>query len=643
MRDGTTRRSRDPQRGSGDVPGSKANPYAPGLSSRVPIPRQADSGQGADPYRQYDPRDPGMSTRPGTRMPTLGSATLYGASAARQSEVWTSARLEAAVAHKHRIGITVFHDGNPGHLWRGELASRFGEVLVDVGVLIWLAALLQSAVAVALAVVALGLPFLLVGPFGAGLENASHPGAALKWLNNLRIVLVLGLVLLFFHIIVPAVYGLLFLLSLCGRLHDAARIGAIRSCLAPGEPEHVANDIFIGGAVASVLGPILATLIYVLVGERVIAVDILAAAAFLVSGNSEGLLDALPPERRAFLLATPEALYPDGEVPALAHTPDEADLLEDEEWREESLPAWYQQGPTSAGQALGELRAGLGLAGAKPGARLALCSVSGLALAGGAFSTLAVFYITSELGLPPFYLGPFLAAEAAGLVLGSLAVASADGSGWRSRLWFGLVGTGLLFIALSVLPLLLLDLVLALLIGFMTAMAVAGARRALYFGFDPVEQRAVSAAENWVAALGAVIGAIMVGLFVGGTEPLAGMPKLLGSVPGWSASEMLILLGLGLVVAAFLVLVLGRGETRGGRAFTAESSLSQGRGSGELGIALDDLDSSYYPASGGDDGGWDAALAEEDEWAGFDDQDGQDDQLPPSSRRQSRNARPPRW
>jgi hypothetical protein len=542
-------------------------------------------------------------------MRTLQAATLYGSALGRQEQMWTSARLQAAVAHRHRIGIAIFHDGNPGHLWRGEITSKFGEVLVAIGAVVWLAAQYQSPFVVAVALICLGLPYVLAGPFGARLENSARPGTPLRWLGNLRVLLVLGLIGMFFHTIVPAVYALLFLLSFTGRLHDAARVAAIRACLAPGEPEHVANDVYIGGALASVLGPILVTLLFVLVGERILAVYILAAIAFLVSANSEGLLDALPPGRRAFLLATPEAQYPDGEIPALAYPGDQADQLDDDEWREETLPAWYQQGPKSARQAFGELRSGFGLVGSSPRAGLALLGIAGLAVAGGAFSALLVFYITGELGLPSFYLGPLAAAEGVGLVLGGQALGSLApaGTGWQVRLWFGLAGTGLLFVALSVVPILLIDLILALCVGYLAALAVAGARRALYGDFDPVEQRAIAAAENWVSALGVVTGVILIGLFLQAAEPLSSSvasPQLLPSLP---VSELLFVLGIGLIV--FACLLVARGMGGGSRRRKFKLGADGGRGPA-LGRGMSDEDDGGWGGAG--HGGWGGPI-EDDE------------------------------
>src|SRR5579883_767824 len=520
-----------------------------------------------------------------------------------------------------RIGIAIFHDGNPGHLWRGEIASRLGESIAGVGVIIWLATLYQSPVAVAFALLALGLPFLLVGTFGARLENASQPGTALKWLNRLRILLALGLVAMHFRTILPVLYAILFLLSLCGRLHDAARTGAVRACLAPGEPEHVANDIYVGGAVAAVLGPILATFFYILIGERILLIGVIAAVAFLISSNSEGFLDALPPGRRAFMLATPETLYPNGSVPPLALSPDDEAALDEEERREESLPPWYQQGPTTVGQAFGELRAGLGLAGTVSPAAAALWAISALAVVSGAFSALAVFYVTDVLGLSPFYLGPLLAAEAAGMALGLfLAITPEVARGAKFWLMIGLLGTGVGLVALVVMPQILFALLIMLGIGFMTTLAISGARRALYAGFDPVEQRSITAAENWAAALGNVIGVLLVALFL--SEPAASpnAPQLSAKLAshGWPAGQLLMLLGLALIVGAVILIalsIIGKQQANAGK------KGQQGK-LGKRGASDDELGSSYHTAFGaaaGADDEW-GDNAEDDGWG-----DGQDD------------------
>src|SRR5262249_29293089 len=198
-----------------------------------------------------------------------------------------------------------------------------------------------SPLAVAGAVAALGLPFVLAGPLAAPFENAHNPDRALKWLGRLRMVLALGLVAMHYRTILPVVFALLFILSICGRLCDALRTAPIRTCLAPGEPEHVASDLHIASALVAVLGPLLAALFYVLLGERILLVSIGSVVFFALSANSDTFLDALPARRRAFLLAAPTSSEEDDE--------DEDEQQTPEEWRERALPEWYQQGPTHSG------------------------------------------------------------------------------------------------------------------------------------------------------------------------------------------------------------------------------------------------------------------------------------------------------
>ncbi|HST86729.1 MAG TPA: hypothetical protein VLJ14_00010, partial [Ktedonobacterales bacterium] len=368
-------------------------------------------------------------------MPAVGAG-------ARQLD-WES--VDAQGEQRHRLGVAIFHDGNPGHLWRGEVASLLGEGTLSVGVVMWLAALTQSPLIVAAAVVALGLPYLLAGPLTARLENAIDPAGRLKWISRLRVVFSLGLIAMHFRTIVPVLLALLFAVSLCGRLREAWRVAALRVCLLPGEPEHVANDVQIGATVAAVLGPLLATLLYILIGERILLVSIGAALLFLISANSESFLDPLAEERRAYLLADPETVGAEGEPldAADAAHEDAGDAGETEEERELRLPAWYQQGPTSMGEALGELRAGLGLAGASNPATAALLAITVLALAGGALAVLEVFYVVGAMRLPSFYLGPLVAAESAGLAVGALLAGVSSPRGvWRIKLVAGMMGSG---------------------------------------------------------------------------------------------------------------------------------------------------------------------------------------------------------
>lgn len=623
------RSPRDPrggQRGappgaSGRYPNQPNSSYPPGASQARPGPYQPP--QSANPYRPY-------SEATNARMPVPYSATGYNPSVYAPSVYGPSAGMPAAplpADHHHRLGIAIFHDGNPGHLWRGSLASQFGEAILGAGVVMWLAALLYSPLAVALAVAAMGLPFLLAGPLAAPFENVEEPRGGLRILGWLRILLAAGLFAMHFLTILPVVYLLLFGISLCGRLHDALRTAAIRSCLAPGEPESIANDLHIGAVFASVLGPLLATLVYILNGERILFVSVVAVVMFLISVNSEAFLDALPANRRAFLLATPQSVSHDDTArdddgwdddDALDASDDDAGEYDNaEDRREMRLPAWYQQGPMRLGQALGDIRVGLGLAGSSAGSTAAIWGLSAVALVGGGLAALEVFYVTSALLLPSFYLGPLLAAEGAGAALGMLVARPFAGRGWRIGFLGGIIGSGVALVVLGRMPQLPIALGLTFALGLANAMALAGAHRALSHNFTPLEQRALAAAENWVGAFCGVAGTLIVTAFYEGSYFSGDGPNLTLHLPTWPIAILISLLGVGLVAAAILSIVsmstnLSLPKPKFGKDEKSSSS-TKGRVPGSL-PALDDEDaSSYLPAldgesdEWGDGDGWDDA------------------------------------
>jgi hypothetical protein len=53
-----------------------------------------------------------------------------------------------------------------------------------------------------------------------------------------------------------------------------------------------------------------------------------------------------------------------------------------------------------------------------------------------------------------------------------------------------------------------------------------------------------------------VLGALLVAVFLNGTDPISGAPHLPHSLPGWDPRQFLLLLGLALIVAAFVLAAL---------------------------------------------------------------------------------------
>ena len=569
---------------------------APGASSRRnPMPPSA-----FDPYQPYG----------SARMP-IPDAT--GRWAADQGG-WTSTQM-TAVGHHHHFSL--FHDGNAGHLWRGEVASMLGDAVFATGVLIWLVGLTDSPYMVALALALLGVAWVLAGPLAAPLTRVAEPGRGLAWLGRLRFVLALGFIPMHFHTIYPVVFALIFGISLCGRLRGSLHVAAFRTCLGAGELERVSSDLYIGGAIVAVIGPLLATLAYTLVGERIVLVSAFAAICYLLASNSDGFLDALPESKRAFLHVQPD----EEDLVALMDEDSDDERLADPEMRRElALPEWYQVAPSTLRQAFGELRAGIGLAGGSSLSQSALLALCMLGLVGGGLSALEIFFLQNRLGLPGFYLGPLLAAEAGGLALGALLGDSVASRGQgRPALIAGVIGVGLSLIAMTLVPMLLVVLICALFLGVFNALAVTGARTGLLTGFMGYERRSIAAAEMWLVALSGVIGAVLFTVFYAGVSGVSQLPSSVSRLPfpGFPVAMVMLGTGISLVAAAVIFIVLLARRQRA-RAASARRAADGDYDDGGYDDGYDG-ESAYMPAAGG---GWD-----DDEQGGWGDEYDDDESL----------------
>ena len=534
---------------------------------------------------------------------------------------WTSGRMPAAQTDQHHLRFTIFHDGNAGHLWRGELGSLLGEAVVSAGVVMWLGYLTYSPQVVALALVALGLPALLAGPLGATLTRVEEPAGLFKLVGRVRVVFALGLIGMHYLTVLPVLYLLLFGLSLCGRMRSALRVAAMRACLAPGEPERVAASTHFAAVIVAVVGPLLASLLYILAAQRILLVAIGGALMFFLCTSSDAMLDALPRTRRAFLLAQPEPEEDEGEESEDEEAFDED--LEDGEGeddpevalmrREAALPEWEQWGPGNMSQAIADVTAGLRLIGSSNVSTTALRALATLALVGGGLSVLEVFYITDHLFVPTYYLGALLAAEGAGLALGATLWSDLGrrGSG-KGALLVGTVGTGAALAALAVVNQVPLAIAAAVGMGVANALAVEGGREALRAGFNGLARRAMAAAESTIVALCGLVGALIFYLFRQGLIlPRLGArgagPSLTRLQP-FTVAQIFLGVGIGLVVGGivFAVLlntggVLDRMHARRAARRAAKGrSGARGRIPGRGFEEDEESDSSgYYPAAGG--------------------------------------------
>ena len=550
----------------------------------------------------------GSAVQPGltsVRMPAAPGVTTGMPAPGASLAEWEATR-------RHHI-FSLFHDGNAGHLWRGEVVSLLGEALLNVGVMIWLMFLVGSPGVIMLAALALGLPYLLAGPLAVPLQNSQDPGRVLRWIGQLRALLALGFVAMHYDTILPVVYLLLFGISLCGRLRAGGRIAAVRVCLAPGELERVSDDLHVGAALATVIGPLLATLLFVGLGERILLVSIGAFILFLINANSDGFLDPLAPERRAFLRARPEA----AELAARADDAEHADI-DPERLREEWLPEWYQQGPQRIGQWGREVRDGLALAGRSDVSQGALYGLGLLAFVGGGLSVLGVLYLTDYLQQPSFYYGPLVAAEAAGTALGLMLSGAAGRRTARPLLLGGVVGVGAMLVGLALLPRMPVIYALVFGLGIANAAAVTGARALLAQGATGRQRLAQASGEEFVIALCGVLGAPIFALFYVGSalaRPLAPVARFF---PGWPMGELLLGTGVGVAVAALVGAVWMARKPRSSAARSRQGARrAADRGRGRLPSLRHDEDEAYDENGTwreGESGAWASAEYPSAEW-----------------------------
>ncbi len=467
----------------------------------------------------------------------------------------------------------------------------------------------------------------------------------LAWVGRVRFVAALGIVGMHFLTIYPILYLLLFVIGVSGRLRQSLRVAATRTCLAPGELELVTNDLYVGSAVAAVVGPLLGSILFLALGDRIILVGVATALFFLLAGNSDGFLDALPEAQRGFLQATPATVAPDDAIrdELLAAARDEqgapeASEEEDEdaddaeltpEQRELALPEWYQQGPRTPFQALNDIRVGLALAGGRSASATALLALLALSLAGGGLAVLEAFYLVDRLNLPPVYLGVVAALAASGQALGAF-VASLPGFnklGQRLTL-IGLALTGVGLAIFGAAPIAAIAFAAALGMGVVDALAISGARLALRAKRDGAERRAIGAAEGFITALASLFGATLFAVCY--VAPSAAHLGKLSLAPQ-PTSLLFAFAGLGLILGAGILFVVpgmreprpkeehlpihatyrptaGMAGATAGPSASMVGALWEDAGDEDAGGDYDDYDERGYT------GEYDARYDESDEW-----------------------------
>jgi MFS family permease len=215
---------------------------------------------------------------------------------------------------------------------------------------------------------------------------------------------------------------------------------------------------------------------------------------------------------------------------------------------------------------------------------------------------LEIFFLQDRLGLPGFYFGPMVAAEAGGLALGALFADTIARRGYgRPALIAGVVGTGFALATMTLVSMLLAVLACALLLGLFNALAVTGARVGLFAGFTGFERRAIASAEAWLVALAGVVGAGLFTVFYAGVAGIPGLPSALARLPfpGWPVGIVMLGTGIVLVVSAIIFVVLLARKQRAAKASSRSAADGDFDGWGDEGY---EGESAYLPAADGWDG-----------------------------------------
>ena len=380
--------------------------------------------------------------------------------------------------------------GNIGRLWLSEIASTLGNLVLGSGVVIWFIQITdRSLIAVALLLASMALPPVLVASFAGTLASRRDPRRLLSVLGVLRVTLAFLFVLMHFNTVIPITLLLAFGLSLATSMRDALR----RAAIAHGVPVRARSLLASGDQVAvgvlSVAGPALATLLYVLNGERILTIAIGASVCYFLAFVGESQVGPLPDK---FLYQRPV-----NDVPAAKNESVwEGDEDDEEDAQviaaEHKTPVWELVAPPDRRSASADISAGLRLAGTSSHALIAVLLTALLALLGGTLAVIEPFYVWLDLRQVPYILGLLFVASGLGAAIASALVVEIRSFG-RFFLVIGTLGSAAGLYMLPRTTDITHGLIAIAILGAANVLAIRGGQMTIFRHFVPVEQRAVAA------------------------------------------------------------------------------------------------------------------------------------------------------
>ncbi len=415
--------------------------------------------------------------------------------------------------------------GNIRRLWVSEIASIAGDVILGAGLLIWYFQLTFSFVQVSLLLMFMAIPAALVALFAGSLAGIRDTRRALGAVGGLRVALALVVVLIYFQTIVPVFYLLAFGLSLASNLRGALRRGAVLHAVPVRALGVLASGDQIAAGVLAVAGPALATLLYIVNGERIFTIAVGGALCYLIAVTGESRAEPLPDKIR---LQRP-AGEDEPEVDSIWS--DDEDSREDAAViaAEQKTPVWELLPPPNMKAGLDDVMAGLQLMASSRHMQVVSFCLAALAFVGGILAALEPFFVWVTLHQPPYMLGLLFTATGVGAGIASAVVVEAR-SGGRFFLVFGLAISGLGLIALPRMLDVRHALAVIAVLGAANVFAIRGGQMALLRHFVPVAQRAVAQTLTLLAAVTSLLGigvAVLLGKGHGFRVSTLGLPNLL--------------------------------------------------------------------------------------------------------------------
>jgi MFS family permease len=299
-------------------------------------------------------------------------------------------------------------------LWLKQSVTALCDALFSATLIIWLGVRTNSPLAVGLALVALGLPYALFSPFAEAAADRWSRRRTMFVTDVVRGLLTFLLCITVLPAFTPRralaiIYLLCFFIGLMNRFSFAAQRSAITAVVRPSEHPHGIVRIQGSAAIMSIVGPILAAMLFLMLGPSPIPGLILAGFLLLLSaGGAQAMDHQFTAKVRAVRARRKRrSENPDGE--AEQEMTEAAEEAEEEPWTRSVWRSGLADGLKGIPLVLRQRPFGT------------LASVVALvAFVGGIFNVLEVFFVSAYLGYPGAYFGLLVSANAAGFLLGSV-------------------------------------------------------------------------------------------------------------------------------------------------------------------------------------------------------------------------------